>query len=158
MSFEIERRFLVYGDIWRSCCNGSRIVQGYFSTLKHSKVRIRIRDETAFLTIKGKRQGIVRTEFEKIIPFAFAEAMLARVPHETLIEKTRYEIEYADLTWEIDVFEGRNAGLVMAEVELSHPDQPVVLPSWVGREVTFDERYSNSHLSVEPISTWFQAA
>jgi adenylate cyclase len=158
MSFEIERRFLVYGDIWRSCCNGSRIIQGYFSTRTNSKIRIRIRDETAYLTIKGKRQGIVRAEFEKFIPLSLAEAMLARLPPESLIEKTRYEIEHADLTWEVDVFEGRNAGLVIAEVELYHPEQPVVLPGWVGPEVTFDERYSNSRLSVEPVCTWFQAA
>jgi adenylate cyclase len=148
----------VYGDIWRSCSDGTRIIQGYFSTGTDQKVRIRIRGKSAYLTIKGKRQGIVRSEFEKTIPVSLAQAMLSRLPPEKLIEKTRYEIPHGELVWEIDVFEGRNAGLVLAEVELSHPEQPIALPAWVGREVTFDDRYTNSHLSEEPVSTWFQAA
>jgi adenylate cyclase len=158
MSFEIERRFLVCQDVRQFCRDGHPIIQGYISSDKGRKTRIRIRNGQAFLTIKGDRNGLVRSEFERTIPFSWAFALLSRLPSETLISKTRYEVEFAGMTWEIDVFNGRNRGLILAEVELSHPDQSIELPDWVGEEVTFDPRYGNSSLSVRPITTWSEAA
>ncbi|UEM18869.1 CYTH domain-containing protein [Skermanella mucosa] len=158
MSFEIERRFLVCQDIDRLCRDGDRIIQGYFTFDRESRIRIRIRNDRAFLTIKGPRQGMTRSEFETNIPLPIAAAMLSRLPPESLIEKVRYTLPYAGLAWEIDVFGGLNAGLVVAEVELSHPEQEITLPHWVGREITYDARYGNSSLSVEPVSSWTQAA
>ena len=158
MSIEIERRFLVCQDVRQFCRDGHPIIQGYISSDKGRKTRIRIRNGQAFLTIKGDRNGLVRSEFERTIPFSWAFALLSRLPSETLISKTRYEVEFAGMTWEIDVFNGRNRGLILAEVELSHPDQSIELPDWVGEEVTFDPRYGNSSLSVRPITTWSEAA
>ncbi|QQP91465.1 CYTH domain-containing protein [Skermanella sp. TT6] len=158
MSFEIERRFLVCQDIGGLCRHGDRIIQGYFPFDRQSRIRVRIRNDHAYLTIKGPRRGAVRSEFESDIPLAIAASMLSQLPRETLVEKVRYTVPYAGLMWEIDVFGGLNAGLVVAEVELSHPEQEVVLPHWVGREITYDARYGNSRLSVEPISSWTQAA
>jgi adenylate cyclase len=158
MSFEIERKFLVSQDVRQFCRGGHQIIQGYVSSNCGRKTRIRIRNDQAFLTIKGNRNGLVRSEFERTIPFSWAIAVLSRLPSETLISKTRYEVEFAGMTWEIDVFNGRNRGLVLAEVELSHADQSIQLPDWVGEEVTFDPRYGNSSLSVRPITTWAEAA
>jgi adenylate cyclase len=158
MSFEIERRFLVCQDVRQICRHGDRIVQGYISFNSGPKTRIRIRNEQAFLTIKGERRGLIRPEFERIVPFSWALDILSQLPPETLITKTRYEVEFSGMTWEIDVFDGRNSGLVMAEIELSHPEEQIELPDWVGLEVTFDQRYGNSSLSDRPISTWPAAA
>ena len=161
MSFEIERRFLVCQDVRHFCRHGDRIVQGYISFDNGSggqKARVRIRNDQAFLTIKGERRGLVRPEFERAVPFSWAAGLLSRLSPEVLIRKTRYEVEFAGMTWEIDVFDGRNSGLVMAEIELEHADQEIELPDWVGAEVTFDGRYGNSALSVRPVSTWPAAA
>src|SRR4051812_32082892 len=116
MSFEIERRFLVCQDVRQICRDGDRIIQGYISSYGGQKTRIRIRNDQAFLTIKGDRVGLVRSEFEKAIPFSRAFALLSQLPQESLISKTRYEVDFAGMTWEIDVFHGRNRGLVVAEV------------------------------------------
>ena len=161
MSFEIERRFLVCQDVRQLCRNGDRIVQGYISFDNGSggqKARVRIRNDQAFLTIKGERRGLIRPEFERAVPFSWASVLLSRLPPETLIRKTRYEVGFAGMTWEIDVFDGRNSGLVVAEIELEHAEQEIELPDWVGAEVTFDERYGNSSLAVRPVSTWPAAA
>jgi adenylate cyclase len=158
MSFEIERRFLVCQDVRQICRHGDRIVQGYISLNGSQKTRIRIRNDQAFLTIKGERCGLVRPEFERTVSFSWALGLLSRLPPENLITKTRYEVEFAGMTWEIDVFNGRNSGLVVAEIELSHPDQRIELPDWVGVEVTYDQRYGNSSLSDRPVSTWPAAA
>jgi adenylate cyclase len=158
MSFEIERKFLVCQDVRQICRHGDRIVQGYISFNGGQKTRIRIRNDQAFLTVKGERRGLVRPEFERNVPYSWALGVLSRLPPETLITKTRYEVDFAGMTWEIDVFNGRNRGLVVAEIELSHPDQQIKLPDWVGVEVTFDQRYGNSALSDCPISIWPAAA
>ncbi|HYI71356.1 MAG TPA: CYTH domain-containing protein [Skermanella sp.] len=161
MSFEIERRFLVCQDVRHFCRHGDRIVQGYISFDNGNggqKARVRIRNDQAFLTIKGERRGLVRPEFERVVSLSWANGLLSRLPPDTLIHKTRYEVEFAGMTWEIDVFNGRNSGLVVAEIELEHAEQEIELPDWVGAEVTFDERYGNSSLSVRPVSTWPAAA
>jgi adenylate cyclase len=158
MSFEIERKFLVCQDVRQICCHGDRIIQGYISLNGSRKTRVRIRNDQAFLTTKGERRGLVRSEFERTVPFSWAVSVLSHLPPHTLITKTRYEVEFSGMIWEIDVFDGRNSGLVMAEVELSHPEQEIELPDWVGAEVTFDPRYGNSSLSDRPVSTWPVAA
>jgi adenylate cyclase len=149
MPVEIERKFLVAKDSWRGHARGQRYCQGYLSK-GDVTVRVRRAGPRAFLTIKGSGQGIVRPEFEYEIPVEEAEEMfkLCRRP---LIEKTRYEVLHEGVLWEVDEFEGDNTGLVLAEVELEHPGQPVALPDWVGEEVTADPRYRNSQLVDAPM-------
>jgi CYTH domain-containing protein len=150
MAIEIERRFLAHRRVLEFCTFGQRIVQGYISAGGAVKMRIRVVGSKGFLTIKSKRVGCARIEIEQEISAETAWSMLTRVDPDTLIKKVRYKVLHAGLTWEVDVFEGRNAGLMIAEVELSHSDQPVELPDWVGREVTAEERYGNSTLAVRP--------
>jgi CYTH domain-containing protein len=154
MAMEIERKFLVEGDAWRQGATGVRYRQGYLCTDKHRTVRVRTAGDKAFLTIKGLSQGASRAEYEYEIPSADADAMLDALCLRPLIEKTRYRIPADDLVWEIDEFEGDNAGLIVAEVELNSADQPVHLPPWVGKEVTDDPRYYNANLVRTPYSAW----
>ena len=120
---EIERKFLVQGDAWRQGAAGVRYRQGYLCTDKHRTVRVRTAGDKAFLTIKGLSHGASRAEYEYEIPAADADAMLDALCLRPLIEKTRYRIPADDLVWEIDEFESDNAGLIVAEVELSAADQ-----------------------------------
>jgi len=150
---EIERKYLVDNKKWQPCKNGIKIKQGYLSVDPERVVRVRIADEKAFLTIKGKSKGIVRTELEYEIPVNEAEVLI-KICLDFPIEKTRYKEDIGDIVWEIDVFEGENTGLVMAEVELVDENQNVNLPEWIGDEVSFDSRYFNSWLSGNPFSKW----
>jgi len=150
---EIERKFLVNTALWKPLVNGSKIKQGYLSVDTERVVRVRIADEKAFLTIKGKSRGIVRAELEYEIPKNEAEVLI-KMCHDFPVEKIRYKENIGDIFWEIDVFEGENEGLVMAEVELVDENQKVNLPEWVGEEVSFDSRYYNSWLSKNPFSKW----
>jgi adenylate cyclase len=148
MAIEIERKFLVLHDGWRTDAGpGRRVVQGYVARSAGNNVRIRRIGDQAFLTIKGARAGISRPEFEYEIPVADAEAMLREFRLHPPIEKTRYDVPYAGFIWEVDVFEGAHAGLVLAEVELDREDQAVSLPPWVGPEVTQDVRYRSANLA-----------
>jgi adenylate cyclase len=149
MPVEIERKFLVASDSWRGHALGQRYCQGYLSK-GDVTVRVRRAGPRAFLTIKGSGEGIVRPEFEYEIPVEEAEEML-KLCRRPLIEKTRFEVMHDGLRWEIDEFAGENAGLVLAEVELEHPSQPVALPDWIGDEVTADQRYRNSQLVDAPM-------
>jgi len=150
---EIERKFLVDTALLKPLANGTKIRQGYLSVDPERVVRVRIADERAFLTIKGKSKGIVRTELEYEIPKNEAEVLI-KMCHDFPVEKTRYKENIGDIIWEIDVFEGANEGLVMAEVELADENQKVDLPEWLGDEVSFDSRYYNSWLSKNPFSKW----
>jgi len=155
MGIEIERKFLVEGDGWRAAAGeGVACRQGYLDSGKGTTVRVRIIGEQAFLTIKGATSGITRSEFEYEIPVADASEMLA-LCGEAIVEKRRYFIEYADMTWELDVFSGSNAGLVVAEVELEAEDQLFELPPWAGPEVSSDPRYRNGHLARRPFGEGF---
>jgi adenylate cyclase len=148
MAIEIERKFLVLHDGWRRDAGpGRRVVQGYVARSAGNNVRIRRIGDQAFLTIKGARSGITRPEFEYEIPVADAEAMLAEFRLHPPIEKVRYDVPYAGMVWEVDVFAGAHEGLVLAEVELDREDQPVALPPWVGAEVTKDVRYRSANLA-----------
>lgn len=152
MGTEIESKFLVTGTDWRTA-DGQRIVQGYLNRDKQRTVRVRIAGAQAFLTIKGMTSGATRAEFEYPIPLADAEALLALCDG-PLIDKIRHRVDHAGLVWEIDEFSGDNAGLVVAEVELSDEDQAVALPPWVTTEVTADSRYFNSSLATHPFKQW----
>src|SRR6186997_2055870 len=135
MGTEIERKFLVPDVSAVRDVTGVAYRQGYLSTVPERTVRVRVAGDHAFITIKGLNAGATRAEFEYPIPPDDAEALLPMcVP--PLVEKTRYRIEHGGLTWEVDVFEGENAGLVVAEVELPAADTRVDIPPWIGDEVT----------------------
>jgi CYTH domain-containing protein len=154
MPLEIERKFLVVPERWRPPARGTHFRQGYLATDPARSIRVRLAGDAAWLTIKGKTTGMTREEFEYAIPAADAGAMLDRLCLQPLIEKTRYRLEVAGVTWEVDVFEGANAGLLLAEVELADEQQSLVLPEWVGREVTADPRYYNASLAERPYRDW----
>ena len=152
MGIEIERKFLVEGDAWKAVAGeGLACRQGYLDSGKGTTVRVRIIGERAYLTIKGATSGITRSEFEYEIPVPDAESLLALCDGQE-VEKTRHFVEYGGMTWELDVFSGRNEGLVMAEIELEAEGQSFELPPWVGVEVSADPRYRNGHLARHPFS------
>ena len=152
MPVEIERKFLVTGDAWRSGNPPSqRFCQGYLAEGQGVTVRIRRAGHKAYITVKGKASGPARPEFEYEIPVEEAETLLKEFCRRPLIEKTRHEVVHAGHLWQVDEFGADNAGLVVAEVELNHPDEPVELPPWVGEEVTLDPRYSNAALAASPM-------
>lgn len=153
MSVEIERKFLVNGNGYKS---GSFKVyrQGYLYTETKHTVRVRTAGKKAVITIKGKRIGISRSEFEYKIPFKDAEQMLDSLCEKPIIEKKRYVIKYSGLIWEVDEFMGKNEGLVIAEVELESEDQEIDLPPWVGEDVSKNPRYANSNLVRNPYKSW----
>ncbi|WP_127091929.1 CYTH domain-containing protein [Aquabacter cavernae] len=152
MAVEIERKFLVASDAWREGAKGQRFRQGYLCVSTDATVRVRHAGERAYLTVKGATSGISRAEFEYEIPPADAEVMLRDHCLKPLIEKTRYEVSFAGKLWTVDVFEGENDGLIVAEVELVHGAEVVDLPPWIGEEVTDDPRYRNSALISAPIT------
>ncbi len=154
MPVEIERKFLVVSDAWRGTGPGKSYRQGYLSTESGRSVRIRLSDDAAWLTIKGKRVGMARAEYEYRLPPEEAIEILDNLCIQPLIEKVRYRIEHHGHVWEVDEFAGANAGLVLAEVELGSVDEPVVMPEWVGREVTDDTRYYNASLQQHPWCEW----
>lgn len=154
MAQEIERKFLVSSDAWRELASGTNYRQGYLSTVKERTVRVRTIDDKGYLTIKGITVGATRAEYEYEIPADEANELLDNLCERPLIEKTRYKIPHAGLTWEVDEFAGDNQGLIVAEVELKAEDQEVALPDWAGEEVTGDPRYFNSNLIANPYSTW----
>jgi CYTH domain-containing protein len=154
MPQEIERKFLVKSKDWRVPGTGTPYRQGYLSTVPDRTVRVRLIRDKGYLTIKGISVGATRAEYEYEIPAGEAGEMLDNLCERPLIEKTRYRVEYQGLTWEIDEFDGDNAGLVIAEVELDEEDQAVMLPDWVGKEVTDDRRYYNANLIANPYIRW----
>lgn len=155
MAVEIERKFLVIGDGWRrGIVRQESLRQGYLANEGRCSVRIRIQGDEAFLNIKQAVMGRERLEYDYGIPVDEAAEMLERLCDSPLIEKTRYWVEDAGVTWEVDVFHGDNAGLVVAELELDAPDDAVPQPGWLGREVTDEKRYYNVALSEYPYCNW----
>lgn len=152
MAVEIERKFLVVGDAWRTA-PAVFYSQGYLNRDKLRTVRVRIAGEEAFLTIKGESVGARRAEFEYPIPLWDARELLA-LCEQPLIEKNRRKILHEGFVWEVDEFLGENLGLVVAEIELPSEDTGFECPEWVGEEVTADVRYFNSNLSRTPFSSW----
>ena len=159
MAIEIERKFLLRGNAWRPLVNGRvRLRQAYLAQDGGFSTRIRIVDtSSATLTIKSRKAGVRRLEYEYPIPLADAEALLS-LRQGAGIEKVRHHVPWHGLTWEIDVFEGENAGLVIAEIELGHEQQQFEMPTWIGAEVTGDERYYNSRLAKHPFRMWMDQA
>ena len=153
MALEIERKFLVLGTPWKTLPQGALMRQGYLLASPDKVVRVRIEGDCAMLTIKGKTVGLVRGEWEYPIPVADAAELLA-LCEQGLIEKYRYRIPFDKMLWELDVFIGDNAGLVVAEIELESEAQQFGKPEWVGEEVTQDVRYLNSNLLNNPYSKW----
>lgn len=154
MADEIERKFLVRGEAWREAADrGCLIEQAYLALTDAVSIRIRIRDTVAAtLTIKSRAAALRRQEFEFVIPVdQAAELIMLRTG--SLIEKMRYKVPCGDLVWEIDVFEGTNAGLVIAEIELEREDQAFELPAWLGEEITGIARYYNASLAGCPFAT-----
>ena len=154
MRVEIERKFLTKDSSWRdSALPGIRYVQGYMRFSK-GVVRARIAGDEAFLTIKGEVSGVTRLEYEYPIPVADALVILDKLSEGPRIEKIRHIVPFQGFRWELDVFEGENSGLVIAELELESETQDFPSPPWLGKEVTSDFRYSNSNLARNPYSKW----
>ena len=148
MALEIERKFLVDAEkvAALNLTGGEKIAQGYLSTNTDCTVRVRTKNNRGFLAVKTANVGIVRSEFEYEIPHADAVELL-KIAAPFTLSKTRYKVEHAGKIWEVDIFEGRHAGLILAEVELESPEEKVALPDWVQEEVSGESRYYNSHLA-----------
>lgn len=155
MSIEIERKFLVKGPFKEQAASHTHIIQGYISSQKGRTVRVRLRDKQAYLTIKGPSRdgGLSRYEFEKEITIDEGLSLLS-LCEPGVIEKDRWLVPCGKHTFEVDEFFGENEGLLLAEVELSTPDEPFDKPSFLGQEVTGDRRYYNSTLRICPYSKW----
>jgi adenylate cyclase len=155
MALEIERKFLVKGDFRNDVAEAVHIVQAYISALPERTVRIRIRGDRGYITIKGRADssGVVRYEWEKEIPLSEAEELLL-LCGPGVIEKTRHIIKAGKHLFEVDEFHGENEGLIIAEIELSSADEQFMKPSWLGKEVTSESKYYNSSLSRKPFKSW----
>ncbi|WP_298417623.1 CYTH domain-containing protein [uncultured Kordia sp.] len=153
---EIERKFLINGlQFKEEAVNSFEIAQGFLNTHPERTVRVRIKGDEGFLTIKGKsnESGTSRFEWEKTISIAEAKQLL-QLCEEGIIEKIRYNIPKGNHVFEVDEFFGQNEGLIVAEVELQHEDETFETPSWLGNEVTGQKKYYNSQLSKKPYKTW----
>ena len=154
MAKEIERKFLVAHQAWRESVNTIHVYrQGYLSYDSERTVRVRATEVTGYLTIKGITEGLTRDEFEYEIPLADALALL-QLCERPAVEKKRYIVPNGAHVWEVDVFEGVNEGLVVAEIELGSEDEAFDKPNWLGNEVSGDRKYSNSSLSLHPFKDW----
>ena len=154
MGVEIERKFLVADDSWRGLAAASHpLRQGYLAVDGGITVRVRTDGQRAWLTVKGRGEGISRPEFEYEIPAGEADDMLL-LCHGRLVEKTRHLVECHGHRWEVDEFRGANAGLTMAELELDHDTEVFSKPAWLGEEVTTDPCYLNASLAVHPFGRW----
>jgi len=154
MLVEIERKFLVEGDYKVHAISHTHIAQGYLCADGMRTVRVRLRDDRGYLTIKGKSEdGISRFEWEKEIPLSEAHALLP-LCEPFPIEKTRYEVLVGQSLWEVDVFHGKNQGLILAEIELKDTEATFEKPDWIGKEVTAEACYYNSYLSKHPYNEW----
>jgi adenylate cyclase len=155
MPTEIERKYLLRNDEWQlSADQGTKFKQGYLVGSKNASVRVRIEGEVAYLNIKSATLEVRRQEYEYPIPLNEAKESLDTLCEKPLIEKTRFIVNDNGLEWEIDVFEGDNQGLIVAEVELHDENQKIELPAWCGQEVSSDPRYYNVNLGKHPYSEW----
>jgi adenylate cyclase len=153
---EIERKFLVLSEAFKlESIRQNKIAQGYLSSVPERTVRIRIKNDTGYITIKGKSSvsGLSRLEWEKEISLEDAQLLLS-LCEKGIVEKIRHEVPVGNHIYEVDVFEGENKGLIMAEIELQAETEEFSLPNWLGKEVTNDTRYYNSYLSKNPFGSW----
>jgi adenylate cyclase len=155
---EIERKFLVAKDGWRGGTDGGRSFrQAYLAETDRAAIRVRISDgKNAVITIKSAKPGLSRSEYEYPLPVADAEA-LAELRQGAVLQKTRFRAPYAGRIWEIDVYAGDNAGLIIAEIEIESEDATVDVPPWLGREVTGERRFYAAQLSQHPFRSWTEA-
>ncbi len=155
MAKEIEHKFLVKGDFKTHSKKQTRITQGYLSSVPERTVRVRVKGEKGFITIKGigNESGASRYEWEKEIPVNEVQDLL-KICEPGIIDKTRYLVEFEGFTWEVDEFYGNNEGLIVAEIELPEEDTVFKKPSWTGNEVTGDVKYFNSMLMKNPYCNW----
>lgn len=157
MAQEIERKYLVCGDFKTEAFQSTRIIQGYLSSHPERIVRVRVKGDEGFITIKGQTNstGVSRFEWEKEIPVDEALTLM-KLAEPGCIDKTRYLVKNTDgrHVWEVDEFHGDNEGLVMAEIELEAEEEPFDKPAWLGKEVTGDPRYYNSMLKEHPFKYW----
>ena len=157
MAQEIEKKFLVKGDFNAEAFKATRITQGYLSSVPERTVRVRVKGEKGFITIKGigNASGAARFEWEKEIPVAEVQ-QLREICEPGVTDKTRYLVKNTDgkHTWEVDEFYGDNDGLIVAEVELTDENEPFDKPAWLGEEVTGDPKYFNSMLMKNPFKNW----
>jgi len=155
MATEIERKFTVTNDSWRDNVRKTRHYrQGYFGGGGKASFRIRVDGERASLNIKSATLGVQRSEYEYEVPLIEANELLDQLCERPIIEKTRHFVDFGGNTWEIDVFEGDNDGLIVAEIELNSTDQVFALPPWAGAEVSHDARYYNVNLVKHPYKLW----
>jgi CYTH domain-containing protein len=154
MAIEIERKYKVTTDEYKQLAKPLYCKQGYLDTQNEPLVRIRIMGEKAYLTLKGKNDGISRLEFEYEIPVEDGNALLSTFCPTTLIEKNRFILSVENTTWEVDEFLGENVGLVVAEVELTSKNSVFYKPSWIGKEISQHTRYYNYKLVKHPFSKW----
>lgn len=154
-TLEVERKFLVDGDFMPYVHKSVRIIQGYLNTAPERTVRVRIKDEKGYLTIKGasSTSGASRYEWEMEIPVSEAKELM-KLCEKGVIDKTRHLVDAGAHTYEVDVFHGENEGLIMAEIELSSEDESFIRPDWLGKEVTGNRRYYNSMLMKQPYKEW----
>lgn len=155
MALEIERKFLVVGEFKALARSAKRITQGYLCAAPERNVRVRVKGEQGFITVKGRgnESGTTRFEWEKEISVEEVQALLP-LCEPGIIDKTRYEVPVGEHVFEVDEFFGQNEGLVMAEVELSAEDEAFEKPDWLGQEVTGDDRYYNASLMKTPFKSW----
>jgi adenylate cyclase len=155
MAQEIERKFLVKGEFKKFAAKQTRITQGYLSSVPERTVRVRVKGDKGFITVKGvgNASGASRYEWEKEIPVAEVMELL-KICEPGVIDKTRYNIPAGNFTFEVDEFYGENQGLVVAEVELKSESDVFEKPEWLGEEVTGDKKYYNSMLMKNPYTKW----
>ena len=155
MALEIERKFLICSDEWRTQVTHRELLrQGYLSSGSQCSIRARVAGEQAWLNLKARRSGMTRLEFEYPIPVADANEILDELAQGPILEKYRHLIPAGEYVWEVDEFLGANAGLIVAEIELPSENAQFGRPSWLGQEVTEDERYYNFNLAQKPYGEW----
>ncbi|MGN7614630.1 CYTH domain-containing protein [Magnetococcales bacterium HHB-1] len=154
MGQEIERKYLVRGEGWRKETKAQQICQGFFHTLHGHTVRVRAMDQQGYVTFKSGKEKLVRAEYEYKIPLEEAREMLDKLCDQPFIKKTRHDLIYEGKTWSVDEFYGVNEGLILAEVELEHENEPLILPPWIDLEVTGKPCFYNLYLAMHPYVTW----
>lgn len=155
MATETERRFLLANNLWQEGVTKSRsITQGYLDTAPEVAVRVRFDEKNSYLTIKGSSNSASRPEFEYQIPRSDAEQLLQLLCKNRTVQKVRHNVPANGNIWEIDVFEGDNAGLIIAEVELKSESEQLIIPAWIGTEITGKNEYSNAALARKPYCKW----
>ncbi len=154
MGIEIERKFLIKNEEWKNAIDEKiELKQGYLNSIPERTVRVRIKGDKGYLTIKGKSKGASRAEYEYEIPLIDARELIG-LCEKPVIEKIRFIVKENNKIWEIDVFDGENKGLIVAEVELENENDAIQLPNWIGKEVTQEPKYYNSNLVKHPFCKW----